>query len=295
MQRVTCRGTCWVTVLLVVCLSILALGGCDVLPTGQTTSAGLPTSPQVTHRPALSVMYCPETTGNYERSLFHQANALVAQSILAMLQANSDGAIVYVTLLDRAPARPEASVLTLTLPAVPQLPAVPALTVTPTADSNSPFSAAQKQATVGAANQQATDTYEQQLKQVQNQLAAAQQTAQTWADQLRALDPPVGAGPANVWQCVQLASHRFHETAGEKYLVLASTLPSPGNSSTWYQLGSQVHVRWIFSGCADIPSCRTGEDAWGRALSAAGVTDHLFFDAGESQTLNAIFGSPHTA
>jgi hypothetical protein len=112
---------------------------------------------------------------------------------------------------------------------------------------------------------------------------------------LRALDPPVGAGPANVWQCVQLASHRFHDTPGEKILVLASTLPSPGNSATWYQLGPEVKVLWIFTGCSDIPTCRTGEDAWGRALSSAGVRDHRFFDSGESQTLSAIFGSPHTA
>jgi hypothetical protein len=278
---------------LIFSVGIFILGGCDLGLTGSSTGVALTPASQVAHRPALSVMYCPENTPNYPRSLFQQANALVAQSVLAMLQPDSEGAIVYVTLLDKAPARPEASVLTLTLPALPPLPAVPSLTPTPTADPQSPYSAAQKQATVGAWNQQATDAYEQQLKQVQEQLAGAQRQARAWADQLRALDPPLGAGPANVWQCIQLASHRFNNTGtSEKYLILASTLPNPGSASTWYQLGAHVHVRW-FTGCSDIASCRAGEDAWGRALSAAGVGDHLFFDSGETQTLNDLFGSPH--
>ena len=269
---------------------VVTMAACDG-PAGVSAGPSSTPVPQVKHRDFLSVMYCPENTRDFSRLLFHQANTLVAQSVAPLVSSNSAGAVVYVNLLDNSPARPENSVLTLKIPAIPAFPQAPMMTPTPTIDAQDPYGSAAKQSTVTTWNSGVSTTYQNQVKVVTDQLDKAKLDVQAWGDQLRALNPRLGSGPANIWECIQEASHRFNGWPGERFVVIAGTLPNPGDASTWYQLGSHVHVRFIFTGCSSVPSCQAGEGAWGHALGAAGVRDQRYYDAGESQALSTVFGN----
>jgi hypothetical protein len=288
-QRDTPSAVAWQLSAVVVLLLMTACG--LPAPDGRTSSSQSTPVPQVKHRDFLSVMYCPENTGEYSRVLFHEANALVAQSVASLVSSNQAGAVIYVNLLDNSPARPENSVLTLRIPAIPAFPQAPMMTPSPTIDSQDPYGSSNKQSTVTTWDTGVSSAYQNQVKAVQRQLDSANKDVQVWGDQLRALNPRLGSGPANIWECVQEASHRFNGWPGERFILIAGTLPNPGDASTWYRLGPDVHFRFIFTGCSSIPSCQSGEGAWGQALSAAGVRDQRYFDAGESQALSTVFGN----
>src|SRR5258708_1574973 len=198
-------------------LVLMPLTSCGLpAPDGGISSSQSTPVPQVKHRDFLSVMYCPENTGEYSRSLFHQANALVAQSVASLVSQNSAGVVVYVNLLDNSPARPENSVLTLKIPAIPAFPKAPAMTPTPTIDSQDPYGSSNKQSTVSTWDSGVSSTYQSQVKTVNDQLDNAQLDVQAWGDKLRALNPRLGSGPANIWECVQESSHRFNVWPGER-------------------------------------------------------------------------------
>lgn len=280
--------------LVVVCSVVLvSLAGCDVGPSGPTKVAQEQGVVSHRHRGFVSIQaYLNVVRAEYPAALVQQALTLISSSVVAMEQENWDGADVYITFLDTQPTRP-GSTLALHLPAVAAWPVAPVLQATPTPDVNNVYKTAPLQQTAGAWNAQTIARYNAAVNQVSVQLDTVKASVARWAQQLSSVPIPQGVGPADIDQAIELASHRFNTYPGEKWLILASSLPVPGDTSNWYPLVG-IKVAWVFTACPSVDTCRTGEDAWAGVLSAAGVGahDHLWYDVGESQTLSNLFGTP---
>ncbi len=269
---------------------LFLLAGCDGGPTVHRDPVPIPVV-HFRHRGLVSIDACVNTTSTYPASLLHQALGLITSSVSAMVQPNWDGANVYVNSL----ADPTAASATVALhiPAIPDYPPSPTVQATPTTNPNNPYASSPAQATVAATNASTISAYNQQVQTVEQQLSTAKATVSSWAQHLMSMPSTQGVGPADLDQCIELASHRFNNYPGEKWLVIVSSLPLPGNTHNWYPLAG-VHVRWIFTTCPTVASCQAGEDAWAQVLTAAGVGwhDHIWYDPAESETLSALFGVP---
>jgi hypothetical protein len=268
---------------------IVALVGCDLLPTNPDGS-GARSTPQavVAHRNHITAMFCNDDSAQYPPELFQAANAFIAHTLDAALRSGQDGVDLYVTYLV-APF--QSTPLVIQIPAIVPDPTPPALTPTPHATGTPDvYQQGAQQAKVNAANSAATKQYQQDLAVRQAQLSDARSKLRTQLDALTGLNPTRSNTRASVWGCISLASHRFNNVPGEKWIIISSALANSNdvNAGYWYRMDG-IHVRVIDMACQNAPECKSKENTWARIFHSTGAADALFYDAGESQTLGPLW------
>lgn len=277
--------------LLTLTLESMLLGGCDVLPNpgGGTTNSAATPSP-VAHTPLLSVMYCPDI-GAYDHTLFAASNHYMAGSLDAAVHANSDGIRAYITEMGAPDLfAPSATPIEINTGAIPNWPPAPKLQPTPTPDPNDPTTNGAVRGKVSQANDKTLADYQGQVQTVQHQLDQARAGMAAQTAKLRTLDPPRVSGTPSPWPCLDLAAHRFGGWPGDKWVVIASSLPFTWQGYVGTRLDG-IHIRVIFLACSSTPSCRSLEAKWAGAWRQTGAQDWLFYDQGESSMIPPLFGA----
>lgn len=232
---------------------------------------------------------CIDDTSSFDPTLRQQALSLITASVQNLVQPGWSGASVYVTLVGQDPTLPGATI-TLRLPAIAAYPTPPPLEPTPQTDPNSPYASAPAQATIAAQDDQAITSYNAAVHQVQQQLATVQAQVQSWTAQVMARASQTQHGPADETTCLGLASLRFHDEPGKRFVVVAGPVGSPGAPSGWYDLDT-TRLFWVDAVCPSLATCSDHEGAWASLLNAYGMqpSNHRWYDAGESQQLADIF------
>jgi len=268
---------------------VISLVGCDLGPTSSGNSGWRDTpQPVVTHRGHITAMFCNDDSVQYPPELFQAANAFMAKTLDAALRPDQDGLDLYVTYLS-SPF--QSTPLVVQIPAIGPNPTPPALTPTPhPTGTPDVYQQGAEQAKVNAANDAATKQYQQQLAAYQALLSDARGKLHTQLDALTGLNPTRSNTRASVWGCISLASHRFNNVPGEKWIVISSGLGNSNdvNAGQWYRMDG-IHVRVLYMACQNAPECKSTENTWARIFHATGAADALFYDSGESQTLGPLW------
>ena len=281
------------TALTLVAASLLD-SGCGRAPSASTSSVTVQPI-RAPYRPLTTVVYCGDTTASYDRQLLWQADAKMADLLDAAIQPNADQLTAYITWLDGSPFAPNATPLVIQIPALPAQPALPQLVPTP-APSGDPYADANKRIVVERENAATQRAYQQALVHQDAQLDQVQHDVHQQTEPLRKLRPPI-AYSTSVYGCLALASERFAQVSGDKYLVIASDLQNTTlrDYVAPRTLAFQgVKIRVVFLQCTSAPECRATTAYWRGVFEAAGVQnrDLAFYDPSTSRTLDvrSFFG-----
>ena len=274
--------------------ALLFASSCASAPAASATR--VPLQPiRAPYRPLTTVVYCGDTTASYDRQLLWQADAKMADLLDAAIQPNADQLTAYITWLDGSPFASNATPLVIQIPALPAQPAPPQLIPTP-APSGDPYADANKRIVVERENAAAQRAYQQALAHQYAQLDQVRRDVYQQTEPLRHLRPPI-ADSTSVYGCLALASERFAQVSGDKYLVIASDLQNTTlrDYVAPHTLAFQgVKIRVVFLQCVSAPECRATTAYWRGVFEAAGAQDHdlAFYDPSTSRTLDvrSFFG-----
>lgn len=283
------------TTALTLVAALLLNSGCGSTPSASASSVTLQPI-RAPYRPLTTVVYCSDTTASYDRQLLWQADTLMADLLDAAIQPNADQLTAYITWLDGSPFAPNATPLVIQIPALPAQPALPQLVPTP-APSGDPYADANKRIVVERENAATQRAYQQALAHQNAQLEQVRRAVHQQTEPLRKLRPPI-AYSTSVYGCLALASERFAQVSGDKYLVIASDLQNTTlrDYVAPRTLAFQgVKIRVVFLQCVSAPECRATTAYWRGVFEAAGAQnrDVAFYDPSTSRTLDVhtVFGS----
>ncbi len=286
-------------------LSLALVAACDLGglgPTGpsggNTGTAGFTPTPITPHREHLTVMYCPESSGKYPRTLLQQANAYMAASLDAAVRANQDGVDGFVTPINSHTYDETASgAFTIQIPPTTPEPTPPILEPVPTVDPTHMYDSGAKHNAAEHRNQDKIDAYQAALAKEQADLAVVRAQVKHQTDQLRAFTPPVDQKhptDASVWACALKASQRLANARGARWLVFASSMDETEfvDVKSLQLSGCKVRVIWYDQTGQTSRFAAYKEATWRDALRNAGVADGdiQFFDPQASAVLPLLFG-----
>jgi hypothetical protein len=273
-------------------LAALLLTACEG---GLSSAVGASITPAPTmtsaHRDKTTIQYCVDDTGSYPRDDFRGANQLIAQSLIDAVTPNSDGLILYATLINSKTFDSSSTLDPFQIPATAAYPTFP--TPLPTPTEGNPISYAKEKQAAQAKNDGAITAYNDQVAAVRKQLDDLKQQVSADATRLVNLNPAVDHTATSVWGCLQLARTRFQQHPGTHYLVIASDLEN--NTSVDYTADFQgtraldgVHVAIVYYSCAS--GCQTKTAQWQSIFARSGAASVTFTDPAQSKPLTTLFG-----
>jgi hypothetical protein len=273
-------------------LAALLLTACEG---GLSSAVGASITPAPTmtsaHRDKTTIQYCVDDTGSYPRDDFRGANQLIAQSLIDAVTPNSDGLILYATLINSKTFDSSSTLDPFQIPAIAAYRSLPAPISTPT--EGNPISYAKEKQAAQAKNDDAIKAYNDQLASTKKQLDDLKQQVSADATRLVNLNPAVDHTATSVWGCLQLARTRFQQHPGTHYLVIASDLEN--NTSVDYTADFQgtraldgVHVAIVYYSCAS--GCQTKTAQWQSIFARSGAASVTFTDPAQSKPLTTLFG-----
>jgi hypothetical protein len=275
-------------------LAALLLTACEG---GLSSAVGASITPAPTmtsaHRDKTTIQYCVDDTGSYPRDDFRGANQLIAQSLIDAVTPNSDGLILYATLINSKTFDSSSTLDPFQIPATAAYPTLPTPLLTPT--EGNPISYAKEKQAAQAKNDDAITAYNDQVAAVRKQLDDLKQQVSADATRLVNLNPAVDHTATSVWGCLQLARTRFQQHPGTHYLVIASDLEN--NTSVDYTADFQgmraldgVHVAIVYYYCATASGCQTKTAQWQSIFARSGAASVTFTDPAQSKPLTTLFG-----
>ncbi len=240
------------------------------------------------HRSYLRLEFWLQATDDYPQQDFDEAKRAVASAIDGLVQPNSDGAAVQISLITSNSWSPDSTVMTSVIPAIPADPQPPVLQAMPT-PTGDPFTDSQNKQQVDDANTALLASYQQVLSQYHRVLAQLRARIRQQTDMLRALNPTRDSGPVDLWGMFSRAAQRLQGGRSPKYLFIAGSL----ENTTWQEFipgsalwGTKVRVIWHY--CQDAPTCAANSAFWQGAFSHAGATDVRIYDPAQSRALQSL-------
>jgi hypothetical protein len=242
-------------------LAALLLTACEG---GLSSAVGASITPAPTmtsaHRDKTTIQYCVDDTESYPRDDFRGANQLIAQSLVDAVTPNSDGLILYATLINSKTFDSSSTLDPFQIPAIAAYPSLPAPIPTPT-EGNRISYAKEKQA-AQAKNDDTIKAYNDQLASVKKQVEDLKQQVGSDANRLVTLNPAIDRDATSGWGCLKLARTHFQQNPGTHYLVIASDMEN--NTSVDYTSDFQnahalngVNVSVVYFYCANATGVRT--------------------------------------
>jgi hypothetical protein len=278
--------------LLAVCLLLAA---CANLLTSVTPKALITPAPTVAlaHRGPMLVQYCADDTGSYPRGDFSLANRTVADSLVQSVRANSDGLVLYATLITSNTFDASNTLAPFVIPAIANYPTLP--TPLPTPSQANPVSFSATATAVAEKNSTGISAYNADVATINNRVAVIRGQVAADAVRLTGWNPAIDATATSIWGCLQLARQRFVGQPGTKYLIIASDMDN--NSAVDYtadftasQALKGATVRVIYYYCQAAGQCEDRANSWIPILRGAGAASITFNDPAQSQALPSLFG-----
>jgi hypothetical protein len=278
----------------VLALSLL-LAACANPLTSVAPKALITPAPTVTlaHRGPILIQYCADDTGSYPRGDFGLANHQVANSLVQSVRANSDGIVLYATMITSNTFDASNTLAPFVVPAIANFPALP--TPVPTPAQANPVSYTATATAVANQNSVGVSAYNSAVATVNNRVSVIREQVAADVERLTNWAPPIDATATSVWGCLQLARQRFNGQPGSKYLIIASDMDN--NSSVDYtadftasQALKGVDVRVIYYYCQAAGQCEDRANSWTPILRGAGAASITFDDPAQSQALPSLFG-----
>jgi len=275
------------------CLAGLVFTSCGTL----TSIAGTTVTPVPTivhpHRGPVVVQYCADDTGSYPRTYFISANKAVASSLGQSVVPNSEGLVLYATLISSKTFDPSQSLAPFVIPAISAYPSLP--TPLPTPPQDNPVSYSATATTVANENNTGITSYNAAMAQKTTELQVTQTQVANDAKRLTNWNPSVDSNATSVWGCLQLARQRFTSQPGAKYLIIASDMKNNTNVDftrdfTESQALKGVSVNVIFYVCQTAGACQQTASQWQQVFKSSGASSVQFNDPSQSQTLGNLFG-----
>jgi hypothetical protein len=273
----------------------LLLAACANPLTSVTPKALITPAPTVAiaHRGPILVQYCADDTGSYPRGDFGLANRAIANSLVQSVRANSDGLVLYATLITSNTFDASNTLAPFVVPAIANYPALP--TPLPTPSQANPVSYSATATAVAGKNSVGISAYNADVATVANRVTVIRDQVAADAARLTGWNPPIDATATSVWGCLQLARQRFAGQPGAKYLIIASDMDN--NTSvdftadfTASQALKGVNVRVIFYYCQAAGQCQDRANSWTPILNGSGAASVIFDDPAQSQALPSLFG-----
>lgn len=266
----------------VVGLLLFPMSGCDTVPTPiivATPTLAARTQPEPT-RPQLLIQYCDDDTGSYKRSLFFQANTVIASSLESAVTANQEGVTLYATAITHNTFDPSNTLdPAFQIPALPGYPTPP--TPVPTKPSDNPVFDPATATTVESQTLNGIASYNQNVVSIDAMIQNAKTGVQQDVNRLTKWKPPIDPIATSVLGCFQLAATRFQGQSGVKMLYIASDLEN--NTDVDYTQnfvksrglnGAIVHVIFFYSKNAARDQQKRSQ--WCPYLKEAGATSVIF-------------------
>jgi hypothetical protein len=262
----------------------------SVAPKALITPA--PTS-TIAHRGPVLVQYCADDTGSYPRDDFALANRSIADSLVQSVRANSDGLVLYATLITSNTFDASNTLAPFVIPAIANYPALPTPIATPS--QANPISYSATATAVADKNSIGIGAYNADVATINTRVTVIRGQVAADVARLTGWNPPIDAAATSIWGCLQLARQRFTGQPGNKYLIIASDMDNnTGVDYTADFTASQalkgVNVRVIFYYCQAAGQCQDRANSWTPILNSAGAASVIFDDPAQSQALPALFG-----
>jgi len=281
MKTVFTRKTL-VFVLLAVCLiasSGIVINWSKVGPiiNGWITPSPQPTPPTVTnppYRPLLDIVYFVDGPPNYPTETAIQADTAVADAVDNLVTANQGGVRLFVGYIDSSSF--EHYALTITVPAVSAAPTPPVCQT---------FSDPYKQAQARKECKKQFPLWQKAYDAWQKNFTSVKASVHQETDGLRKLKPRFDNTGSSIWGGLFTAARDFQGVAGNKVLLIASTLIQNQNDPvpTGFTL-SHVIVEIIFHNCITSASdCAANDANWRQIFKRYGASKVSFSSVQESQ------------
>lgn len=279
-------------------LACLLLAACAIPSTSPGTQVTPIPEVIAPHRGPVLVQYCVDDTrgflGGYPRIEFSNANKFVAQSWSQLVAPNSEGLVMYASLITSTTYDASNSLAPFVVPPIGDYPVLP--TPVPTPAQQNPVTYPATATASANQNSAGITAYNAAVAQVNSQLAVTKGQVMSDVQRLIAWNPPIDPGIPSIWGCLQLARHHFAGQPGTKYLIIASQMIgssvvdfTPDITSTHSLAGVLVHV--IFrAACADAEDCQYWSNYWQGVFTAAGARSVRFDDPAASQAITNLFG-----
>ncbi len=278
-------------------LACLALVACAI-PTVPVATAQITPAPTVIvpHRNPVLVQYCVDDTGSYPREDFYAANRLVANSLIQSVVPNSDGLVLYATLITSNTFDSSNTAAPFVIPHIENYPALP--TPIPSPSQVNPVSYPATATAHAAKSAPAIATYNAESMSVNVELNTVKNQVARDVNRLITWNPPVDNNATSVWGCLQLARGRLQGQPGTKYLIIASDMENNTNVdftqdffSSHALKGIDVHV--IYYPCEmgqGAGDCQQRAIYWRDVVNGSNAHSVRFDDPAQSQTITNLFG-----
>jgi hypothetical protein len=274
-------------------LACLALAACTLTTNGapgvQVTPVATITTP---HRGPVIVQYCADDTGSYPRGDFQGANALLAKSLPPAVIPNSEGLILYATLISSDTFDPSNTLAPFLIPAIPAYPPLP---LPPTPTNNNPVTYSATATALASQQGPAITAYNAQVAAITAQVDSTRNQVTADTKRLTSWNPPIDSRATSVWGCLQLARQRFASHPGAKYLIIASDMQNNTDVDFTADFRSSqalkgVNVQVIFYYCQTAGACESLASSWQHIFITSGASSVQFNDPAQSKTLPNLFG-----
>jgi hypothetical protein len=274
----------------VACLLLAACALSSGTPVAPVTPAPVTSVP---HRGPVLVQYCADDTGSYPRGLFGSANMAVANSLIQSVQPNSEGLVLYATLITSMTFDASNTLAPFVIPAIGNYPALP--TPLPTPAEANPVSFSATATAVARQDSANVVAYNAAVAQVNTRLQVTKGQVTDDSKRLTGWEPAIDSTATSVWGCLQLARQRFAGQPGTKYLIIASDMDNNTDVDftadfTASQALKGVIVNVIFYYCQQAGVCQDRANSWRQIFSGSGATSVVFDDPAQSQALGNLFG-----
>lgn len=274
---------------LVACL-VLAACATTLTPVAQVTPA--PTVDAL-HRDPVLAQYCVDDTGSYPRNLFGIANRLVASSLTQSVVPNSEGLVLYATLITSMTFDASNTLPPFVVPPISNYPTLP--TPLPTLADANPVSYSATATAAANQNSAGIVAYNAAMATVNTRVDVIRGQVSDDTKRLISWSPQIDSTATSVWGCLQLARQRFNGQPGVRYLIIASDMDN--NTTVDYtsdfaasQALKGVNVHVIFYYCQTAGVCQDRAAYWRRVFTASGARSVQFDDPAQSQAIQNLFG-----
>ena len=275
-----------------------------IIFTSCTTATGNPTTsctnncnvnyvitptPNPQYRDPMIIQFCDQSTADYNRSYFQDAEALMAKSLVDAVRANQGGVIFYTDAINTDTAN-ETSQTTLTPIMEGSTPPYPNPTAPPTPNDSNYVTKNDTATAYALEVNNLAATYTDEYAQINQQISNEKNAVTTETATLKQWNPPIDSGTESVIGCLQLAAERFQYQQGIKMIYIASDLENTNQNDNTERLtlnqelsGAIIHI--IFLNSATSRDDHTKRTLWCPILQKMGASAIVFSDPNESLAL----------